>query len=102
MQSLFILVCDGKKMSKIKPSDIFQSALQELKNDLALNNDGERARGNIVVNVTKILEENRAYLGITSFYENNRMTSSQFISTCKSFQKCLNQVNHLELSGNQL
>ncbi|EFC36169.1 predicted protein [Naegleria gruberi] len=88
-------------MSKIKPADMLEASLQQIKNVVGVGSSSESV-GKIVVNVSKILEENSAYLGITTFYESNKLTSSQFGSSCRNFQKCLDRVEHLELSGNQL
>ena len=88
-------------MSKIKPADMLEASLQQIKNVVGVGSSPESV-GKIVVNVSKILEENSAYLGITTFYESNKLTSSQLGSSCRNFQKCLDRVEHLELSGNQL
>ncbi|KAG2391924.1 hypothetical protein C9374_013409 [Naegleria lovaniensis] len=95
--------------NKIKPVDLLTDQFQQLKN-LSVNkihnnssqNERNESFGAIIVNVSKILHENSAYLGIFAFYEANRLTSSQFLGVCRSFVKTLNQVSHLELCGNQM
>nr|CAG4714605.1 unnamed protein product [Naegleria fowleri] len=100
--------------NKIKPIDLLTDQFQHLKNysvndRYTRDNNGSSSQnemkeqlGTIMVNVSKILRESSAYLGIVSFYEANRMTSSQFQSACRSFTKTLNQICHLELCGNQM
>ncbi|KAL9655066.1 hypothetical protein ABK040_008848 [Willaertia magna] len=80
-------------MSKVKPTELLDKEFYNVR----LNKSNE-----INVNLKQIIEENKSYFSVSTFYEENKLSTFKFIKFCTQYESELKKIVKINLNGNAL